>query len=115
MASPITLHIGRPCHVRCTRRALDGPFPAPSALGRCQGHGLLGTPSALGSTPRPRPSACSGGAGPHGPCGLARRSPQHHPYNSSSMHVPLGEREWKGEKGVEGGKGVEGRKEVEGG
>ena len=29
MASPTTLHIGWPCHVRCTPQALDGPFPAP--------------------------------------------------------------------------------------
>ena len=33
MASPMTLHIGRPCHVRCTPQALDRPFPAPFALG----------------------------------------------------------------------------------
>ena len=25
MASSTTLHIGRPCHVRCTPQALDGP------------------------------------------------------------------------------------------
>ena len=33
MVSPMTLHIGQPCHMRCTLQALDGPSPA-QALGR---------------------------------------------------------------------------------
>ena len=42
LASRTTLHIGRPCHVGCPTWALDGRFPVPSALGRCQGHAPLG-------------------------------------------------------------------------
>ena len=74
MASPTTLHIGRPCHVRCTTRALDGPFPAPSALGWCQGHAPLGTWSTRGSTPRPQPHSHAGDARP--PSALCPALPQ---------------------------------------
>ena len=52
MASPTTLQIGRPCHMRCTPQALDGPFPAPLALGWCQGHALLGIWSTPSSNPK---------------------------------------------------------------
>ena len=33
MASPTRLHIGRPCHLSCTPRALDGPWAGGSVLG----------------------------------------------------------------------------------
>ena len=75
-----------PCEMHTL--GLDGPFLAPSALGRCQGHAPLGRRSTLGSTLRPHPSARSWGAGPPRPCGLSYRSPQYHPYHSP-RHMPL--------------------------
>ena len=49
-----TLHIGRPCHVRCTPWALDRPFPVPcSALAMlCSARGVLPAPP-RGPTPAP--------------------------------------------------------------
>ena len=51
MASPTTLHIGPPCHMRCAPMALDGLFPALWARELCLGHTPLGSCGALGSTP----------------------------------------------------------------
>ena len=91
MASPAALQIGGPCHVRCTPQALDGPFPAAMALGRCLGHAPLGTRGAPGSAPGPRPVARSGGAGPPGPCPLSCGSPRHGPWRRPlppPLHTP---------------------------
>ena len=91
-ASLMTLHVGWPCHVRCTPQALNRPFPAPLALGWCPSHAPLGMQGAPGSALRPHPGARSG-ATPLGPCPLSCRScqqlpwlgPPHCPY----MHLPL--------------------------
>ena len=52
MASRTTPHINRPCHTRCTPRALDGPSAAhaPGPLA-AQGHALLGLRGAPGMRP----------------------------------------------------------------
>ena len=65
MASLATLHIHWPCHMRCTPRTLDGPFPTHSALGRCQGHVPLVTWSGS-AAPRGPIREPTLGAGPAG-------------------------------------------------
>ena len=70
MASLATLHIGRPCHVKCTPKALDQPswFAswALSALGRgrsCPAHPTWRS----WYVPWPRQRTCTGGARSLGP------------------------------------------------
>ena len=60
MASPTTLHIGRPCHIRCTRRALNG---------WCAGHGGLFLGLLLPSSPALLQVSASPAAGAHRPIG----------------------------------------------